>query len=156
MRKVRPFFLLLAGCLMLLLGSCSAPAVSGTETAAGSAFPQLDAETIEKATIAYTTVMDETETDTIRAEDTLNAIVTALNEAGSGKQSVAFDSVNDSVDGGEGYEITLYTASGEAGTFGFVLNPTKGYLRYDAPGAESLYFDLGESALKTLSAFYPA
>lgn len=159
MRKNRSYALLLAGSLLLLLllGACSAPAADkNADTAAGVSFPQLDAAQIEKAEITYTSVMDEATSEVIRDPDTLQALCTALNETGAGKESVAWNEVTDSVNGGEGYAITLYDAQGETGTFRFVLNPTRGYLRYDAPGADAVYFDPGEAALEALSAFYPA
>ncbi len=160
MRQSRFFrnLLILFVCLGLLgLSACS---VSGLEqeadsTAAGAAFPALDTE-VTKVTIAYTSVLTETETRTIRNSETIADLMSALQQAAGGRKSVAWNELTRSVDGGEGYVITLYGGTQELCTLRFVLNPTLGYLCYESAGAEEpLYFSLGEENLQTLAAFYP-
>lgn len=154
-----PLTLLLCAALLCALCACSLSdvAANAPKATAGEAFALLeDPSLIDSVTIAYTSVLTETLTETLRNEDTIEQLCQAINAAGTGLKSVAWNVHTDSVDGGEGYLITLNFSDGTAKTLGFVLNPTKGHLSVTTDGAETLYYEVGVDALNNLASFYPA
>lgn len=155
----KPLILLLCAALLIALCACSLDNVTENEkkTAAGQAFLSLeDPKMIQYVSVAYTSVMDESNTEILRNQEHIADLCAALTEAVGDQKSVEWSEITDAVDGGEGYCFTLKFKDGTSADLSFVCNPTKGYLCLKREGAGSLYYQVGEEALQTLASFYPA
>ena len=159
LRIRKPLSLLLCAALLMGLCACSLDGLkaSGKKSAAGVDFLKLDDPTrISSITVEYTHTIDGTTVKTVNNAETIADFCTAAAEAVGGKKSVEWNEMTDKVDGGEGYLFTLKFTDGTTAILGFLLNPTKGYLTMTVNGGETVYFQVGETALKNLKSFYPA